>query len=101
MHWNGKAWLRAAIPLAGQSGRLVDVTFIPGGTAWAIGYNGQNYDPLILHWSGKAWAIVKIPATADRCDLFTITATSPTNAWAAGACAPKTLVLHWNGKTWS
>jgi hypothetical protein len=105
MHWNGKAWIAGAVS-SHETDYLNAVTFIPGGTAWAVGSN-EDGSPLILHWSGKAWKIVKLPEVKYGY-LQAVAATSPRNAWAVGYQCPtrgcaqmSTLILHWNGKAWS
>jgi len=111
MQWNGKTWRTAPFGLAGSS--LSGVTFVPGGTAWAVGDDNvteNSYVSLILRWTGRAWTQVAIPENAKDRNSFldAVAATSPNSAWAVGGVAPaggtvpdRTLILHWNGKTWS
>jgi hypothetical protein len=60
MRWTGRAWQEVPVTIP-DSGSLMGVTFIPGGTAWAV---GEVWQPpaakapttVILHWNGKAWS---------------------------------------------
>jgi hypothetical protein len=80
---------------------------VPGGTAWAGGYDGtgSGVRVLILRWTGRAWVQMTDPEKGTLSNLIAVAATSPNNAWAVGSARPgaqgETLILHWNGKTWS
>lgn len=102
MLWNGKTWRKVPVPNANSS-TLQGVTFIPGGTAWAVG--GGPFGAVTLRWTGSAWTQVANRAASGV--LFTVAATSAHDAWAAGilnqqpgSLKTKTLLLHWNGKAW-
>ncbi len=104
MLWNGKTW--RAVPVGSFSGPVVvldGVTFVPGGTAWAVGYNSTV--SLLLRWTGHAWTPVANPGDSSDSSLYGVAATSVSNAWAVGSQEPgdqpETLIMHWNGKTWS
>lgn len=106
MLWNGKSWRKVPIGHLAQDSILTGVTFVPGGTAWAGGYDGtgNGVRVLILRWTGRAWVQVTDPEKGTLSNLIAIAATSPDNAWAVGSATPgaqgETLVLHWNGKIW-
>jgi hypothetical protein len=99
MRWTGKAWQQVTIPDA-TNGSLNDVCFIPGGTAWAVGWSGGEVRA--LRWTGKAWAQVATPNETGFIALFGVAANSARNAWAVGTAGTgHTLIIHWNGSTWS
>jgi hypothetical protein len=106
LYWNGKRWL--TFPIPGDDGdNLFDgASFIPGGSAWAV---GDGADPVIAYWANNEWGLVPLPSWLSiYANLSSVIALSPSNAWAAGMnndCdSPQgceTVVLHWNGKAWS
>jgi hypothetical protein len=105
MVWNGKTWAKVSVPAPANSA-LYGVSYVPGGTAWAVGYHNLGADTLILRWTGKAWSQVAAPnRTNFSNDLFAVSASSVSDAWAVGrggaAGLPKTIILHWNGHSWS
>jgi hypothetical protein len=116
MRWNGKHWIRAAVP-AVKDAELEAVTAVASGTAWAVGSytantpNGELSQVLILRWSGKAWTRVKTPTVGIESQLTGAVATSQSNAWAIGEeCLGGAeechdffddVLLHWNGKEWT
>ncbi len=103
MLWNGKTWRKVPVgPLPTRS-ILTGAAVVPGGPAWAVGYDGtgEGVRVLILRWTGHGWAQVANPEHGTLSNLIGVTATSPDNAWAVGAEQGQTLILHWNGKTWS
>jgi hypothetical protein len=104
MLWNGKTWRK--VPVGSFSGPVVvldAVTFVPGGTAWAVGYNSAV--SLLLRWTGHEWIPVANPEDRSDSSLYGVAATSVSNAWAVGygevGDQAETLILHWNGKAWS
>jgi hypothetical protein len=103
MLWNGKTWRNVSPgPLPGNN-VLGSITFVPGGTAWAVGFAASG--PIMMRWTGKSWTQVPNPAQGMVGELGSLSATSPSNAWAVGfadrGSQPQTLIEHWNGKTWS
>jgi hypothetical protein len=99
MRWTGKTWQQVSVPGAPDSS-LNDVSFIPGGTAWAVGWVGGELSALL--WTGQVWAPVPTPSETGYIGLFGVAASSPSNAWAVGTAGTgHTLIIHWNGSTWS
>lgn len=110
MSWNGKAWRAVPVSIA-PSGWLQAVTFVPGGTAWAIGSSGAGN--LALDWLGFTWAGIAAPDVSGGPNFLQgVAATSPGDAWSVGwvyenplpgqtHLQSKTVILHWNGKAWS
>ncbi len=108
MAWNGTSWRKVAVPAPANS-ELGGVTFVPGGTAWAVGAwaAGESFGgsyTLILRWTGKAWSQVASPTPYTDTVLDAVAATSPRDAWAVGSAYVqgwwKGYILHWNGSTW-
>jgi hypothetical protein len=104
LHWNGRAWTRAAVT---GPGFLNGVTAVSARSAWAVG--GTSYTskarPVIMHWNGAAWKNVPGPAGAGQ--LWDVAAASARSAWAVGfayrahSSIPfRTLIVHWNGTHW-
>jgi hypothetical protein len=112
MLWNGKAWRKVPVGALPSRSALDAVTFVPGGTAWAVGYDGMGNSvsslgkALLLRWTGHVWTPVANPDGGTLSGLDAVAAISVSNAWAvgfkeAGDQTTETLILHWNGKTWS
>jgi hypothetical protein len=105
MLWNGKTWRKVPVGSLPRDSFLQSVAFVPGGTAWAVGFAGPSAVSLL--WTGGAWSRVPNPEEAAGIVsvLYRVTATAPGNAWAVGFSSPdgqpETLILHWNGKSWS
>ncbi len=59
LHWNGKAWVKAASPAPGTGSLLTGASAVSASNAWAVGYSFSNNvnvtHPLILHWNGSTW----------------------------------------------
>jgi hypothetical protein len=95
MLWNGKKWREVPVPAPHSNNEeLFGVTFVPGGTAWAV---------------GRAWSRGTSPDLGTGgTGLYAVAATSTHNAWAVGfswsttaGVPPVIAILHWNGKIWS
>ncbi len=103
MLWNGKTWRKVPVGPLPQSSLLDGVAFVPGGTAWAVGFSFIS--ALIMRWTGHGWTQLPTPDDGLLSDLSSVAATSAGNAWAVGFVTPhsqaQTLILHWNGRTWS
>lgn len=106
MRWDGKTWRKVPVGPFTSDSALYAVSFIPGGTAWAVGWD--NIGSLILRWTGRAWSkAANLHDGSSSVGLVSVAASSASNAWAVGetdnsrATDPKTLIVHWNGKTWS
>jgi hypothetical protein len=112
MWWNGRTWRKVSVPVpAGNMLAFLNgVSYIPGGTAWAVGGMGENTlstRTLIERWTGTAWTRVTSPSPGGSGgdQLTSVAATSLRNAWAVGThlsgSTMQTVILHWNGRTWS
>jgi hypothetical protein len=59
LHWNGKAWTRASVPMPAGGGELIGVRAASGRSAWAVGctrtFTAARAMPLVLRWNGAAW----------------------------------------------
>jgi hypothetical protein len=106
LHWNGKAWARAASPAPGLSDSLEAVATISPGDAWAVGRacDPGCYEPLVMHWNGTKWSTSAVPSVGSGASsLRGVAATSASDVWAVGTADvdAKTVILHWNGMKWS
>jgi hypothetical protein len=106
LHWNGKAWARAASPAPGGSESLEAVATISPGDAWAVGRacDPVCYQPLVMHWNGTKWSTSAVPSVGSGSSgLSGVAATSASDVWAVGRADDdaKTVILHWNGMKWS
>jgi alpha-tubulin suppressor-like RCC1 family protein len=112
-HWNGQAWLTAAVPLpAGAStATLTGVDELTATNVWAVGSTpatGSDQRTLIEHFNGSDWSVVPSPdpetGTSAFDELTGISGTSPDNLWAVGTYSNGTFISllfeHWNGKSW-
>lgn len=93
LHWNGRAWQPARVPLAEAS-----LAATPTGQVWAIGqprFNSSNVPagPVEAYtWTGRTWRYVRgIPDRTGLCDCG-IDVVARNNVWIDNA--------HWNGKIW-
>lgn len=59
LHWNGRAWTRASVPVPASGGELIGVHAVSGRSAWAVGctrtFTAIRARPLVLRWNGAAW----------------------------------------------
>jgi hypothetical protein len=121
LRWNGKKWLRSAVPSpgpssAGKADELGSITCNSASDCWAVGQAGNIDGTKVtlntaLHWNGTKWSVVGTPnpggnGMQDRSGLNSVRCTSSGNCWAVGAQEPKDQprahqILHWNGKKWS
>jgi hypothetical protein len=115
LHWNGKKWVRAAIPEPGADSGLSDVVCPSSSNCWAVGlYELPSGAPPVfneaLHWNGKKWALASTPqpggtAAGDLNFLSGVRCPSASTCFAVGTAgttdAPLNQVLRWNGSIWS
>jgi eukaryotic-like serine/threonine-protein kinase len=99
LRWNGTTWTQVPNPSPAGS-RLETVTATPDGTAWAIGYTGNN-DTLIMRWNGTAWIRVPSPNFGTDGYLVSVTGASADSAWAVGVTDQHAVLLRWNGAIWA
>ena len=107
VHWNGRAWSKAA---AGPSGSdLVDVSVSSATNGWAVGSDAKGLS-LAMRWNGRTWKRVATPNLKPgqlTNALQSVTAVSPTGAWAVGYAEDlfnfdsTAIEMHWNGHAWS
>ncbi len=111
-HYDGKSWSNVESPNDGpQANALHQVTAVPNGEAWAVGY---SIDPthflsrtLILHWDRAAWHIVPHPVDPGLAAvLFGVHANSAHDIWAVGEYEQPidnfhTLIEHFDGSSWT
>jgi len=71
---NGR-WKVVASPNVGTSdNRLTDVMAVPGGAAWAVGFEHDTTSPagdrtLVMRWDGTAWSVVPSPSPGSSASL--------------------------------
>lgn len=95
LHWNGKAWSAARLPVA-NSLSLDAVAAVSAKDAWAAGSVSLSHNrggPLLLHWNGKKWSKVSAAGVFAQALAFN----SARHGWAAGFGA----FYRWNGRSWS
>ena len=96
---------------AAADNALVQVSAGPGGSAWAVGYDGYNgqFRTMIQRWNGARWTVVRSPSVGPLDNTLSGVATqSATDAWAAGYYSVavglfafhRALIEHWNGSAW-
>ncbi|MGA8112512.1 MAG: hypothetical protein WCA46_02495 [Actinocatenispora sp.] len=106
-HWNGTAW--SEVPPAAPSGSpgqtaLTGVAALPGGTAWAVGFDTVNYphDTVVQHWDGVRWQ--QVPTPGQHVELQAVSAVADDDVWAVGWLDRDgfgTLTaMHWDGTGW-
>jgi hypothetical protein len=103
--WNGKGWTWTSFPVEGQYHALYGIAAGPGGTAFAVGANGNfpSSPPLSMKWTGRKWEKVTVSAPKGG-GLNTVTFAPGGTAWAAGStslAAQHTLIVRWSGRKWA
>lgn len=114
MHFDGKEWKKASMPVAGKGeSQFWHVAAISTNDVWAVGlqHANPNHAPaltLVEHWDGTEWKIVPSPNVNPQRDngLFGVGAISSKDVWACGSWVdnhgnPTTLAEHWDGGKWT
>lgn len=103
-------WSVVDSPAVAPEGRLVAVTALSGGDAWAVGqYEGTDalQRTLTEHWDGTRWKFVPSANPDSHFNLLSAVAeVSFGDAWAVGEtlgtdAVAHPLIEHWNGSAWS
>lgn len=111
MLWDGTAWTRAptpnGVPGSPSLHRLLSVSVLPDGQAWAVGDQqrlSQKARPLAESWNGTRWRIVPVADPGGGASLLAVDGVSATSLWGAGVVTgerkPATLIESWNGHAW-
>jgi hypothetical protein len=108
--WDGAAWHRVAIGIAGLRGELDGVTVIPGTRQlWAVGTQyvngGQGQQTLTLRWTGDGWRRVSSPNPSEVGNLLYDVTSVGGVVWAVGESygpdAEYSLILRWIHGRWT
>jgi hypothetical protein len=104
--WNGHGWAwDTSVPYRETYEAIAGIAAGPGGTAFTVGWNGNNpaTPPLSMKWTGQAW--LKAPVSApSSATLNAVTFAPGGTGWAAGQVASypaHSLIVRWNGTTWT
>jgi len=114
MHFDGKQWKRASMPVVGQGlSQFWHVTAISTDDVWAVGLKHANpinapARTLVEHWDGTKWKVAPSPNVNPKRDneLLGVDAISSSDVWACGLFVNnqgnhRTLVEHWDGQKWT
>ncbi len=105
LRWTGSKWTSMSVPHPGSHGKLLGVSAVSAGNAWAVGsYVSSNHRlrTLVLHYDGTSWKRVACPNVGTAANVLTaVHATSANNIWAVGHHGGKPLLEHYNGTSWS
>jgi len=100
LHWNGRHWIKDAVPGAPQSGQVVQVSSAARDTAWALGYLGTGA-PFIVRWLGPGWIRVPVPGDLKGQTVYSIAGGTGGSAWLWGFSASDGYLLeHWSKGSW-
>ncbi|HEX9030528.1 MAG TPA: hypothetical protein VF834_01700 [Streptosporangiaceae bacterium] len=98
LHWNGRRWIKDAVPVRRADGEMVQVSSASRRTAWALGYHSSGA-AVILHWVSGAW--VRVPAPSGLSPVNSIAGGTDGSAWLAGYNSSLGYLLeHWSRGRW-
>jgi hypothetical protein len=111
-HWDGTRWTAIAPPNVGdQENTLFNVSVLPDGHAWAVGYYADQtfrIRTLAEYWDGSKWTVVPTANPGRARDVFfSVKAVGQNDVWAVGGTEDTpdgvfhTLIEHWDGSSWS
>jgi hypothetical protein len=101
MHWDGRAWKRAAIPRVQGVAFLSGIAAMSSSDVWAVGWDENG--ALVMHWNGRAWSLVGLRGLVGSDTwLWAVDGASSHAVWAVGGVGevPAPLSLHWDGRSW-
>ncbi|GAA2615210.1 hypothetical protein GCM10010411_57770 [Actinomadura fulvescens] len=108
LRWNGKAWIKANVPLP-PSSSVTAVEVRGRNDVWLAGTttDGIKVTAFVQRWNGRSWKRTNVPGPmgtpAYRGVIHRMVVLSPTNVYldrvSQNAQMPNAL-LRWNGKTW-
>lgn len=81
LDWNGRHWIKDAVPGRPATGQMVQVSSASPGTAWALGYVGVNGTNLVLRWQGRGWVRVPVPGNLRNQTVYSIAGGTGGTAW--------------------
>ncbi len=89
LHWDGRAWKRVTSPAfaIGVASYLVDVTFAPHGSVYAVGgfmSADSSPRPLVVRWDGSRWIRYRISSSFEPKVLNGVGAMTATDVHAVG-----------------
>jgi hypothetical protein len=100
LHWNGRRWIKDAIPGRPIAGQVDLVSAVAPRTAWALGYSTSGA-ALILRWAGRGWVKVQAPGILRNQVIYSIAAGTGGSAWLYGYSGSRgNLLEHWTGRRW-
>ncbi len=101
LEWNGKHWVKDAVPGKPRVGQMVQVSSATPGTAWALGYTGADAATLILRWRRNAWVRVPVPGDLAGQTVYSIAAGTGGTAWLYGYSDSRGYLLErWIAAHW-
>lgn len=94
-NWNGSAWIRHPLPVAGAD----SLSAVPG-AVWVVTV-ANNGISTAYQWTGSLWRRWRLPDVIQG----TVAADSAHSVWIGGGSTsknrPTTYLLHWTGRGWS
>ncbi|HZH04960.1 MAG TPA: hypothetical protein VEY30_14340 [Myxococcaceae bacterium] len=107
--WDGSAWKRVPVPVAGESSALLGIDAF-GGQVWAVGYTfteAGGDQGIALRWSSGRWISVPVPTIPNtHVELYDVKVLSSNAVWAVGwssalgSAERKPLAMYWDGARW-
>jgi hypothetical protein len=101
LDWNGRHWIKDAVPGRPATGQMVQVSSASPGTACALGYVGVSGTNLILRWQGHGWLRVPVPGNLRNQTVYSIAGGTGQTARLYGYTDSQGYLLErWNGARW-
>ncbi len=101
LSWNGRHWVKDAIPGKPRVGQMVQVSSASPTTAWALGYVGSGGTNLVVRWRRSAWVRVPLPGDFQAQTVYSIAAGTGSTAWLYGYTNSHGYLLErWTGAHW-
>jgi hypothetical protein len=110
VHYNGTDFEQFTCPLGVNNGsyinKLVSVSEVAGGYAWAVGYE-SNYSMfwgLDEYFSNGAWQLPQGGTATCFTDVYRewgVTGVNPNFAWQVAECQGTSLIGFWDGQRWN
>jgi len=103
LHWNGRKWVKDALPRGLTANDMTQVSSASPRTAWALGFNlsNPNANASVLRWARGSWARVAIPGPLKGQTVDSVAGGTGSGGWLAGdSTLAGFLLFHWFRGHW-
>jgi len=102
LHWNGRRWIKDALPRGLTADNMFQVSSASPGAAWALGFDPSG-NASILRWARGSWLRVPIPGPLKGQTVDSVAGGTGGGGWLAGDSGVQGFLLfhwfrgHWHG----